>query len=122
MNRFVATRTLGARARVLVVPPGLAPNGFRASTGPVAASGDQPEPDGQPGPLQRPGVRERDGPGQGRHRDVQPDPAGRPGGVRPHGEGSPVLFLRKNQAHVPFMFFVLVADVYILVIAVEVVV
>ena len=59
----------------------------------ASAPGDQPSSHRQPGPVQRQGVRERDGPGESGHRDVQQDPARPAGGVCPHGEGelSPVM-------------------------------
>lgn len=62
-------------------------------TCPAATPGDQPAPHRQPGPLQRQSVRKRDGAGQSCDRDVEQDPAGPTGGVRPHGQGDTTLLI-----------------------------
>lgn len=58
---------------------------------PASAAGNQPSSHGQPGPLQRQSLRERNGAGESRHRDVQQNPAGPAGGVRAHGKGEEEL-------------------------------
>lgn len=70
---------------------------FSFFAGPAAASGDQSHPNCQPGSFQWQSVWECDGPGQSRDWDVQQNPAGCPGGVRPYGEGSAdIVFLKKR--------------------------